>query len=261
MADDTRFPRIDEDARLHLQSISVCREPTCPVVKKQPFYPVPVDPPLYHGQRPCLPVVPTYVTKGKVMLIGEYPNCRFTTQPDPQDAAKVLLAPVADINEPFESGRYFDGRTVVNYPTGESLRKHYLEPLGLSLEDDVWFTNVVKCFLIKATHMQVYKQFGWPAQWRDPNSGATRALRPAYNDYFEIASICAREHLEREVDLCQPKLIIAFGERVSTACSTDDQTRPRSLSATSQASRCLPVRFHILWTRAARPSPAATSST
>jgi uracil-DNA glycosylase len=161
-----------------------------------------------------MPVVPTYLNRGKVMLLGEYPNCRFATITDSIGNVEQYV-PIADINEPFEPGRYFNGRQIQQYPTGQSLKKNYLEPLGLDLITDVWLTNVVKCFLMQERHIETYDKLSWVGAGL-PNTTA------AYDDYFQIAAVCVMRHLAHEIQECQPKLVIAFGERVYRMIHSSD---------------------------------------
>ena len=217
-----RFPYSgDDDLQELAGTIANCRDAACPVVQSQPFYPVPHDPPLYLGKRPCMPVVPTYLNRNKVMLIGEYPNCRFATVDNGADDEQRFV-PVADIKEPFEPGRYFNGRQIQQYPTGASLKENYLEPLGLDLATDAWLTNVVKCFLMKQWHIESYEELGWIGPGR-PETAA------AHDDYFQIAAVCVPLHLAQEIDVCQPELVIGFGERVYRLIhSSDDFLVPGS---------------------------------
>jgi hypothetical protein len=203
------FPHlnIDEATRTLMSEVATCRDANCAVPQKHPFYPTPEQPPLFYGKTPCMPVVPTNLAMGKVMIIGEYPNCRFTsiTPPNPVDPLERFI-PIADIAEPFEGGRYYDGYSIRNYPTEFSLQMNYLEPLGLNLREDVWLTNVIKCFLMRPVHITDYQTIGW-------NDPAVSFTYDKERDYLNIASTCVTKHLVREVQKCQPKLIIALGEK------------------------------------------------
>ncbi len=203
-----RFPyEGDSELQQMTSAISVCRNDDCLVVQHHPFYPVPEEPPLYFGKRPCMPVVPTFLARGRVMIIGEYPNCRFATVKNKTSGALEQYVPTADIDEPFVEGRYFNAHQVAVYPTGESLRVNYLDPLGLSLQNDIWLTNMVKCFLLQTAHITSYKRIDWIG----PGSPYTRAT---YNKYYSVATECAVLHLVRELEVCQPRLVIGLGERV-----------------------------------------------
>jgi uracil-DNA glycosylase len=205
MATNT-FPyiNISENIRALMEFISTCREPSCLVPQRHPFYPTPDLPPFYYGKRPCLPVVPTNLATNKIMIIGEYPNGRYGKAKKINSAGADNLVPLDSINEPFEGGRYFDGYSVRDYPTFDSLDQNYLTPLGLNVRKDVWLTNINKCFLMSDKNIMSYKNVGW-MQPTDPIPAAT------IDDYYAIASVCVARHLPRELDLCQPKLIIALG--------------------------------------------------
>jgi uracil-DNA glycosylase len=217
---EDRFPYEGDDVLQQLTSwIAVCRDAGCPVPQRHPFYPIPEQPPLYYGKRPCMPVVPAYLTRGKIMIIGEYPNCRFATFQNERTGELEKYVPVGDINEPFEDGRYFNGYQVQLYPTGKSLRDCYFEPLGLKFED-IWQTNMVKCFLIKSEYVDAYQRLGFTGPEFPPTSAT-------YDDYFQAATPCLRIHLAREIAICQPKLVIGLGERVFRMIhSSDDFSTP-----------------------------------
>jgi uracil-DNA glycosylase len=205
------------------RDISICRDSQCPVVQQHPFYPIPHQPPLYYDKRPCLPVVPTHLAKGQVMIVGEYPNCRFASVLNPENGQVKSNVPVGDINEPFEGGRYFNGRQVQVYPTAQSLHENYLAPLSLDLQTNVWLTNVVKCFLMKKQHIDIYKDLGWIGAGR-PKTGASYE---DFEDYFAIAARCVQQHLARELEVCQPRLVIGLGEHTYRLMhSSDDLQTP-----------------------------------
>lgn len=204
-----RFPHVyptNDSVNDLMQEISVCREDTCPIVQRQPVFPTPNDPPLFHGNRPCSPVVPTRLARGKIMLIGSYPNSRFASYPKISNGRNHFL-PSDNINEPFEGGRYFDGFGVRDYPTADSLRTYYLEPLGIDLDGVVWLTNMVKCFLMREKQVESYVDVGWIAE-DAPQPQAT------YDDYFDVAEVCWRRHLVHEIEACDPALILTFGGKV-----------------------------------------------
>jgi uracil-DNA glycosylase len=210
------FPYQDDNELQEVTgNIAVCRDSSCPVVQRHPFYPVPEEPPLYYGKRPCMPVVPVFLARGKVMVIGEYPNCRFATVPNKSNGKPVPFVPVADIDEPFTDGRYFNAQQVAVYPTGEYLRENYLNPLGLSLQTDIWLTNMVKCFLLQTKHITTYNHVGWIG----PGLPSTHE---SYDEYFSVAARCAVLHLAHELELCQPKLVIGLGERVYRMIHSQD---------------------------------------
>jgi hypothetical protein len=207
------IPTVDEDVRAHLEFISICRIPECLVPNKHPFYPTPDASPHYAGKTPLMPVVPVWLAQKRIMVIGAYPNCRFAT------VGAESSVPVDDITEPFDSARYFDNVDVRDYPTGDSLRRNYFEPLGLDLRKDIWLTNMVKCFLLDTHHVDAYKNLGW-VDVNDPQIEATRA------DYLLAAAPCMQRNLLQEVALCQPQLVIGLGEEVYRMMHSDVNLQP-----------------------------------
>ena len=208
---------LDEEVRLLLKGLSECRESTCPVVAKHPRYPVPdtsspLD--LLDGPVGCLPVVPTWLPKGRVMILGMYPTCRFATIGSEKEI------PIRDIDEPFENSRYFDGYGIRNVRSGHVLYENYLEPLGLDPEKDLWITNMVKCFLFKPEHLEAYENIGWSIP---DGFEATRTEK-----YFDAAKLCIREWLGKELGLCRPQLVIALGEFVCRMIFADEEFKPAS---------------------------------
>lgn len=199
----------EEKIRQHLDSIALCRQSPCPVPDKHWFYPTPNRPPFYYGKRPCLPVVPTRLALGKVMILGAYPTCRFATI----DSEKFV--PVKDIDEPFEDSRYFDNNNVRDVRSGDVLYEIYLGPLGLDDEEDLWITNMVKCFLFKPGHINAYRRLGWTA----PN------IEPTRDKYFKAAAVCINRNLKKELDLCNPQLVITMGAEVCRMIHGSDNGR------------------------------------
>ncbi len=209
MAYTSPYLPVAEPVRQQMAAIAACRDAGCPVVTRHPFYPLPHTAP-FSGPQPCRAVVPTCLATGNLMIIGEYPNCRFGTVTRPDGHTRESQVAIGDIDQPFAPGRYFDGYAIRDYPTGATLRARYLDPLGLTLENDVWLTNVVKCFLFKPAQVAVYTRLGW----NDPAAPQVQATHPGYAG---VAAVCLAHHLVQEVALCQPKLILALGQNVFRA--------------------------------------------
>jgi uracil-DNA glycosylase len=210
----SRYIDLDPEIREHMTSISTCRDANCLVPEEHPFYAVPDAPPFYYGMRPCMPVVPTRLRKGRVMVLGMYPTCRFASVPK-LGGGWAREVPVRDVDEPFENSCYFDTYGARDVHSSTILYDEYLEPLGLS-EEDLWITNLVKCFLFKDGHVNAYSEVGW----NDPQVKATR------DDFFKAARPCFQNHLTKEVELCQPKLIITMGSAVCQMVHADAQGNP-----------------------------------
>jgi uracil-DNA glycosylase len=223
--------KLDKAVRDLLDEISVCRKQGCPVPQKHPFYPVPDrpgPPDFLDGPVGCMPVVPTCLHKGGVMILGMYPTCRFATTGSEEEV------PVRDIDEPFEDSRYFDGYGVRNVRSGTQLKEEYFEPLGWE-EDSLWITNLVKCFLFKPEHIRAYDSIGWEIP---DGFEATRGEFGGSNEterYYEAARLCVQGWLARELELCVPKLVIALGSDVCRMVHADQNFAPASRGAWTQA--------------------------
>ncbi len=207
------YLEIQEDDRKVLASIAPCRAPQCPVVTGSPYYHSEV----YDGRPvdasalkvPCMPVIPTYVTCDNVMIIGEYPTAKLSALPE-QDQ---YFMPVADIYQPLEDTRYFDGYGIRNVTSGTIFSKSYLDPVGLTHED-LWITNMVKCFLFKQGYVNAYKEVGWFDKVPVENT----------YEYMKIAKICIA-HVMKEIEACKPKLIITLGKDVCLIIQNSDETK------------------------------------
>jgi len=223
MADDfSAYVPMDEAIRSHLDSIAKCRCRDCHVPVKHPFYPVAYKKPFYYGRNPCLPVTPTWLQPGKVMILGLYPTCGFASIKT-RAGTWEREVPVEDIDEPLEYTRYFDGYSVRDVRTGTDFLEDYITPLGLKKED-LWITNMVKCFLFKPEHITSLHQLGWAA----PPVEATRGLSDddPNEKYFEVARVCIQQNLHREIELCRSKLILALGEYVCRMIHADENGQP-----------------------------------
>lgn len=184
---------VDEELRQVLVELSRCRDPGCLVPQRHPRY---LD---EHGPAaPCEPVVPTRVVTGGVMVLGAYPNTRYSSRSGNHFVAS------ADIDEPFEDSAYFDGYGVREHLSGALLETAYLRPLGLS-RSEVYVTNVVKCFLLRRPDVDGYARLRFP--------GADR-VRPTRDDYLQVAAHCHRRWLARELAIAKPKLVICLGSEV-----------------------------------------------
>lgn len=214
---------IDKKMQTLLDDLSICRATGCPVPNKHEYYPVPertAAPNFLFGPVGCMPVVPTWLRKRRVMILGMYPTCRFATVDSEEEV------PVRDIDEPFENSRYFDGYSVRNVRSGTVLEEDYLKPIGL-IQDDLWITNMVKCFLFKPEHVTAYNKINWPIPdgfeaTRGDDNGSSDTER-----YFEAAKPCIQLWLSKELELCEPKLVITLGKFVCRMIHADkDHFKP-----------------------------------
>ncbi|MBA4313166.1 MAG: hypothetical protein C0417_11115 [Chlorobiaceae bacterium] len=157
------------------------------------------NPYLYPDGNPIRPVVPVQTTLNKIMLVGAFPSARF-------ERRNAKLIPIGDNLAPFGPEHYFDGFQVRVQESTESLHKNYFPQLGIE-RSDLWITDIVKVYLYPEKHLKNF-----------PSSSFvdTHTLFP------EIAD-ASRDWFIRELDVCNPKLIITLGE---VAARVVAQTKP-----------------------------------
>lgn len=129
------------------------------------------------------------------MIVGAYPSAKFYT------VNNITDTPLSDNNSPFSNESYFDGSRVRTIPSGKELNEEILEQIGISRED-CWITNLVKVFLFKEGHIERYKKLGKS----DVNEN-----RSKYKNFAKQSLIW----LEREIELCNPLIIILLGAEVT----------------------------------------------
>ena len=142
-------------------------------------------------------LVPIETTLNRVMIIGAYPSAKFFTIKGIRDV------PVADNDAPFSNESYFDGSRVRTIPSGQELNDVILKNIGIS-RGECWITDLVKVFLFKEGHVKKYKDLG------KMDIQENRSLFSQYAD----SSI---SWIEREIQICNPKVIILLGAEVTKA--------------------------------------------
>lgn len=155
----------------------------------------------YLKGKPIKVHVPVETALNKVMIVGAYPSARFFTVQGPK--GKVTNTPMEDHNSPFSNETYFDGSRVRTIPSGQELNEVILQKIGVKRED-CWITDLVKVFLFKLGHIERYKTLGKTDM--KPN-------RQMFNEYAR-ASL---PWLHREIDICNPYVIILLGQEVAKA--------------------------------------------
>ncbi len=155
----------------------------------------------YLGGCPIKVHVPIETALNKVMIVGAYPSARFFTVQGHE--GKVTNTPMEDHNSPFSNETYFDGSRVRNIPSGQELNDVILKKIGVKRED-CWITDLVKVFLFKPGHIERYRTLG---------KTDMSANRHKFGEYAK-ASI---SWLEREIEICNPYVIILLGQEVTSA--------------------------------------------
>lgn len=149
----------------------------------------------YLAGNPLHVLVPIETTLNKVMIVGAYPSAKFYSVQGVSDT------PMMDNDSPFSNESYFDGSRVRSIPSGKELNEVILEKIGVS-RSDCWITDLVKVFLFKEGHIKRYNQLG------KTNLTENRSRFMAFAKKSMV-------WLEREIEICNPKIIILLGQEVT----------------------------------------------
>jgi uracil-DNA glycosylase len=149
----------------------------------------------YLKGNPINVLVPIETTLNKVMIVGAYPSAKFYTVDSISDT------PMSDNDSPFSNESYFDGSRVRTIPSGKELNEVILEKIGIK-RSDCWITDLVKVFLFKKGHIKRYVDLGK----KDLKENRSKFIEYAKKSMF---------YLEKEIEICNPKIIILLGLEVT----------------------------------------------
>jgi uracil-DNA glycosylase len=157
--------------------------------KEMPNFPKPY---LYPDGNPIKPVLPVQIAVNKIMVVGAFPSARF-------EKRNNKLIPIGDNLAPFGPEKYFDGQEIRIQESTDSLYKNYFDPLGLNVTD-LWITDIVKVYLYPEKHIKNCEELF-------PNTKFvnTHAM------FGKLAEI-SFQWFKKELEICNPKLIITLGE-------------------------------------------------
>jgi uracil-DNA glycosylase len=142
---------------------------------------------------PIETIVPLCTERGGVMIIGSHPGAKC------YEVENQSLVPLHNVDEPFSTNYYFNGKEVGPVGNGILLQR-VLEQLGIS-ELPQWRTTLVKIFLFDAKDVAKYNALGnYKAVPDDMH----------YTAYAEKSL----EWIQQEVLLAKPKLIVLTGLQV-----------------------------------------------
>jgi len=144
---------------------------------------------------PINALVPIETTLNNVMIVGAYPSAKFYTINGVSDT------PMADNDSPFSNESYFDGSRVRTIPSGKELNDIILNKIGVN-RSDCWVTDLVKVFLFKEGHIKRYEKLGKT----DMSENRTK--------FIEYA-VKSMQWLDKEIEICNPKVIILLGVEVT----------------------------------------------
>lgn len=140
--------------------------------------------------------VPVHTATRGIMIIGAYPTAHFNAIGDERDV------PIGDHLYPFSNEKYFDGSYIREVDSGRELDDLFLKPLGNILREDCWITDLVKIFLFKEGHVKKYERLGFKGEL------ITR-------DRFMVLAKASINFIQKEIELCQPKVILGLGSEVN----------------------------------------------
>jgi hypothetical protein len=167
------------------------------------------NPYLYPDGKPIRPVLPVKTTQNNIMLFGAFPSARF-------ERRDGMLIPVADNLSPFGHEEYFDGQQIRTQASRDSLDKNYFPQLSIN-PDKIWITDLVKVYLMPQKHLKNCKEISPNIKFVD-----THKMFP------KIAEESMR-WMEKEIKICDPKLIITLGEVPARVISGEKKTKNKEL--------------------------------
>lgn len=167
------------------------------------------DPYIYPDGNPIRPVLPIQREPKPIMLIGAFPSARFEKRDN-------MLIPIGDNLSPFAQEKYFDGMGIRTQASRESLDDNYFPQLGLD-PNEIWITDIVKIYLYPDKHIENCK-----------------VISPHLNfinthDLFPKVAEASRGWMKREIEVCNPQLIITLGDVAARTLSRDKKTKSTEL--------------------------------
>ena len=159
---------------------------------------------LFPDENPILPVLPVKTAKEKIMFVGAFPSARFENR-------NGLLIPVANNLSPFGKEEYFDGQQTREQASREVLDRLYFTQLDI-YPNKHWVTDLVKVYLMPPKHIENCIQINSTIKYTD-----------TYKLFKKIAK-ASLNWFHKEVEICNPKLIITFGEVVARTVLNDNKS-------------------------------------
>jgi hypothetical protein len=158
---------------------------------------------------PILPILPVKTAIKKIMFVGAFPSARF-------EFRNGILIPTANNLSPFGKEEYFDGQQIRTQASREVLEKNYFSQLEINA-DEHWITDLVKIYLMPQKHIRNCISINPNLQYTDTHK------------LFEKIAIASLNWFYKELKVCNPKLIITFGEIVARVIKNDQKTQNDNL--------------------------------
>jgi len=166
---------------------------------------------VYPDGNPVRPVLPVQMTQNKIMIIGAFPSARF-------ERRNGKLIPIADNLSPFSEEKYFDGREIRTQASRESLNKNYFPQLDIEPKN-LWITDLVKIYLFPEKHIKNCREISPHIEFVNTHKIFNKIAKTESNIFW----------INREIEICNPQLIITLGEIPARVISSDYKTKNKEL--------------------------------
>lgn len=150
------------------------------------------------------PVLPVKTKQNSIMFIGAFPSARF-------ERRNKVLIPVGNNLSPFGQEEYFDGSIIRIQASRDSLDKYYFPQLNIDL-NNIWLTDLVKVYLYPDKHIKNCELVAPSIEFVNTHK------------LFSKIALASLDWMKREISLCNPKLIITFGEIPARVISGENKT-------------------------------------
>ena len=166
---------------------------------------------VYPDGNPIRPVLPVQITQNNIMIIGAFPSARF-------ERRNGKLIPIADNLSPFGEEKYFDGREIRVQASRESLNKNYFSQLDIK-PSELWITDLVKIYLFPEKHIKNCREISPHIEFINTHKMFETIAKTESNIYW----------IKREIEICNPQLIITLGEIPARVITSDYKTKNKEL--------------------------------
>ena len=166
---------------------------------------------VYPDGNPVRPVLPVQIIQNNIMLIGAFPSARF-------ERRNSKLIPIADNLSPFGEEKYFDGKEIRIQASRESLNKNYFSQLNIN-PNELWITDLVKIYLFPEKHIKNCRQISPHIEFVNTHKMFKKIAKAKSNI----------DCIKREIELCNPRLIITLGEIPARVIVSDYKSNNKEL--------------------------------
>lgn len=164
---------------------------------------------VYPDGNPIKPVLPVQIAQNNIMIIGAFSSARF-------ERRNGILIPIANNLSPFGEEKYFDGREIRIQASRESLNQNYFPQLYIK-PGELWITDLVKIYLFPEKHIKNCREISPDIEFVNTHKMFKRIAK---------ASLL---WIEKEIEICNPRLIITLGEIPARAIISDYKTKNKEL--------------------------------